>query len=106
MHQGLKRAMCLSITGLTKNQLYYVEKGTKPGRKPSNVTLWRDPCTLITYEVNNKDVVQKIVEIKLNPDQTNWYRMITVTLQVLGIIGTTKKKKRSRFCKIPKSGTA
>jgi len=94
MHQGLKRDLCLSITGLGKNQLYYVLKGTKPGRKPSNVTLWRDPSTLITYEINNRDVVSKIVEIKLDPDQTNWYRMITVTLQVLGYYINHKKVYR------------
>ncbi len=84
MSYGLKRDKCLSITGLTPNQFYYNEKGTKPGRRPSAVTLWRDPVTLIKHQVDNEDIVQKIVDIKLNPDLANWYRMITVTLQILG----------------------
>lgn len=94
MSLGLKRDNCLGITGLTKNQFYYVQKGTKPGRRPSEVTVWRDPTTLINYEVDNADVVQKIVDIKLNPDQANWYRMITVTLQILGYYINHKKVYR------------
>jgi len=94
MSLGLKRDKCLAITGLTKNQFYYVQKGTKPGRRPSNITIWRDPCTLIKYNVDNVDVVQKIVDIKLNPDHTNWYRMITVALQILGYYINHKKVYR------------
>jgi len=94
MSLGMKRDKCLDITGLTKNQFYYIPKGTKPGRNPSNVTPWRDPSTLITYEVDNVDVVQKIVEIKLNPDQANWYRLITLTLQILGYYINHKKVYR------------
>jgi len=94
MSLGLKRDNCLAITGLTKNQFYYRQKGTKPGRRASDVTLWRDPTTLIKYEVDNADVVQKIVEIKLNPDLANWYRLITVTLQILGYYINHKKVYR------------
>lgn len=94
MSLGLRRDKCLDITRLTKNQFYYVQKGTKPGRSPSDVTQWRDPSTLITYGVDNADVVQKIVEIKLNPDLANWYRMITVTLQILGYYINHKKVYR------------
>ncbi|MFK7808519.1 MAG: transposase [Saprospiraceae bacterium] len=90
----MKRDKCLYITGLTKNQFYYVQKGTKPGRSPSDVTPWRDPSTLTTYGVDNADVVQKIVDIKLNPDKANWYRMITVTLQILGYYINHKKVYR------------
>jgi transposase InsO family protein len=49
---------------------------------------------LITYGVDNAAVVQKIVEIKLNPDQANWYRLITVTLQILGYYINHKKVYR------------
>jgi len=97
MSLGMKRDDCLEITGLTKNQFYYVEKGTKPGRRPSNVTLWRDPSTLIKYKVDNADVVQKIVDIKLNPDLANWYRLITLTLQILGYYINHKKVYRLMF---------
>ena len=94
MALGLKRDMCLKITGLTKHQLYYVSKGTKPGRRPTQTTQWRDPLTLITYSVANEEVVQKIVEIKLNPDQANWYRLITTTLQIRGYYINHKKVYR------------
>ncbi len=94
MGQGLKRDKCLGITGLTRNQFYYIEKGTKPGRSLSKTTPWRDPSTLIKYEFDNRDIVQKIVEIKLNPDHTNWYRMIAVTLQILGYYINHKKVYR------------
>jgi transposase InsO family protein len=39
-------------------------------------------------------VVQKIIDIKLNPDQANWYRMICVTLQILGYYINHKKVYR------------
>ena len=94
MSLGLNRDKCLGITGLTKNQFYYVLKGTKPGRTPSLLTLWRDPSTLMTYQVDNTEVVQKIVDIKLNPDHTNWYRMITRTLQIMGYYINHKKVYR------------
>ncbi len=94
MALGLKRDRCLGITGLTKNQFYYVQKGTRPGKRPSGVTAWRDPATLIRYEVDNSEVVQKIVEIKLDPDHTNWYRMIATTLQIRGYYINHKKVYR------------
>ncbi len=97
MGRGLNRDPCLKIVGLTKNQFYYDLKGTKPGRGSSNTTSWRDPETLLNYEVDNVNVVQKIVEIKLNPDHTNWYRMITVTLQILGFYINHKKVYRLMF---------
>lgn len=94
MAAGLKRDYCLEITGLTKNQLYYAEKGTKPGKVPTEVTRWRDPNNLQEYDVDNRDVVQEIVEIKLNPNLPNWYRLITVTLQIRGYFINHKKVYR------------
>jgi len=94
MNQGLSRDKCLDIAGLTKNQFYYEDKGSKPGRAVSQMTPWRDPSTLINYKVDNRDVVQKIVEIKLDPDHTNWYRMITRTLQIIGYYINHKKVYR------------
>jgi len=46
------------------------------------------------YEVDNVDVVHKIIEIKLNPDHTNWYRMIAVTLKIRGYYINHKKVYR------------
>jgi len=94
MSLGMKRDKCLEITGLTKNQFYYISKGTKPGRRASDITLWRDPSTLVNYKVDNVDVVTKIVEIKLDPDQANWYRLITRTLQIRGYYINHKKVYR------------
>jgi len=94
MAAGLKRDYCLKITGLTKNQLYYVEKGTKSGKVPTGVTRWRNPNDLQEYDVDNRDVVQEIVEIKLNSNLPNWYRLITVTLQIRGYFINHKKGYR------------
>jgi len=94
MSEGLIRDRCLAITGLSKNQLYYTLTGKKPGRSPSKVTKWRDPSTLQEYLVDNKDVVEKIVEIKLDPDLSNWYRLITKNLQIRGYYINHKKVYR------------
>lgn len=94
MSLGLTRDCCLEIASLTRNQFYHRAKGTKPGRAPSTSTVWRDPETRIHYEVENIAVVQKIVEIKLEPDHTNWYRMICVALQMCGYFINHKKVYR------------
>jgi len=94
MSKGLKRDLCLSISGLTKNQFYYIEKGTRPGRKPTSATIWRNPEDMQEYLLDNADVVHKIVEIKLDPDLANWYHMITRTLQILGYYINHKKVYR------------
>lgn len=94
MSKGLTRDQCLAIVSLSKNQYYYKQKGTKPGRTPTQTTRWRDPNTLISYEVDNIEVIQKIIEIKLNPDHTNWYRMIAVTLAIWGYYINHKKVYR------------
>jgi len=94
MSQGLKRDVCLAITRLTKDQFYYIQTGVKPGRRPSDTTIWRDPDTMVQYEVDNADVVQKVVEIKLNPDMPNWYKLITRTLQIGGYYINHKKVYR------------
>jgi len=94
MGSGMSRDRCLEIVGLTKNQYYYRQKGTKPGRQLTETTLWRDPNTLIMYNVDNVEVVQKIIDFKLDPDHTNWYRMIAVTLAILGYYINHKKVYR------------
>jgi len=94
MSLGLGRDVCLAITGLTKDQFYYTLTGVKPGRRPTEMTIWRDADTLIRYQVDNEDVVDKIVEIKLNPDMPNWYRLITTTLQIKGYYINHKKVYR------------
>lgn len=88
---GLNRDLCLAITGLTRNEFYYREKGLKPGKRPSRMTRWRDPQTLNSYLVPNEEIVKKVVEIKLNPDLPKWYRLITSMLQLYGYFINHKK---------------
>jgi len=94
MNKGLGRDTCLTITGLTKNQFYYTARGTKKGKTPSKSTTWRDPTTQILYEISNEEIIDKIVTLKLNPDQTNWYRMISVNLNLQGFYINHKKVYR------------
>lgn len=91
MSNGMKRDHCLKLVGLTKNQFYYKSKGTRPGKQKSQYTKWRDPQTKISYNVDNKDVVKRIVEIKLDDDLPNWYRLITYMLQIDGYYINHKK---------------
>ena len=94
MGLGLRRDMCLEIVGISRNQFYYKPNGGKPGKSATNTTRWRDPQTLQEQLVSNIDVVQKIVEIKLNPDLANWYRMIAMTLKIMGYFINHKKVYR------------
>ena len=94
MAAGLKRDVCLDIIGMTRNQFYYDLKGTKPGKGQSTTTIWRDPKTLNKYEVDNAEVVNKIVAIKLDPDQSDWYRLITISLKIVGYYINHKKVYR------------
>ena len=94
MSLGMKRDKALEIVGLTKNQFYHKSTGVKVGKKPSKTTIWRDPDTMIKNEVDNENVVQAMVEIKLDSDQSNWYRMITIRLQLLGYFINHKKVYR------------
>lgn len=94
MFRGLKRDRCLSIVGLSKNQFYTIPSGLQPGRPPSNVTKWRDPDTMRYYDVDNLDVIDKIIVLKLDPDHPNWYRLITITLNIMGFYINHKKVYR------------
>ena len=94
MFEGLGRDPCLEVIGLTKNQFYHKSNGCRPGQSPSTITKWRDPHTKIMYEQSNVELVNKIVEIKLDPDHANWYRMITRTLQIRGYYINHKKVYR------------
>lgn len=91
MALGLRRDRCLELTGLTRNEFYYQEKGMKPGKRASTMTRWRDPRTFQHYLVPNEEVIRKVVDIKLNPDLPKWYRLITSTLQLLGYFINHKK---------------
>lgn len=91
MSSGMKRDHCLKLVGITKNQFYYKAKGTRPGKQKTQYTKWRDPQTKISYNVDNGDVVKRIVEIKLDDDFPNWYRLIANMLQIAGYYINHKK---------------
>ena len=72
----------MAITGLTKNQFYYIPR-TKKGKVASKSTTWRDPSTQILYEIPNEEVVDKIVTLKLDPDQTKVENLFPVVVRLV-----------------------
>ena len=94
---GYKRDESLRLVGLSKHKYYYKSKVTKPGRQKTEVTKWRDPLTKQYHHVDNLEVIKEIVELKLDPDHANWYRLITVTMQIRGYYINHKKVYRLMF---------
>lgn len=94
INYGLTRDTVLSITGLTKHQLYHKPKGLKPGKRPTQTTKWKDHATQIIEEKSNEELVDAIIKILSNPDLPNWYRTVTATLQVQGWYINHKKVYR------------
>lgn len=94
MFKGLKRDTCLEITGMTKNQLYYISNGRKPGKKPTIYTKYRNPVTLEQTYIREDEMIVKIVLLKTNPDHANYYKLITKTLQISGYYINHKKVYR------------
>lgn len=97
MFEGLNRDDCLDIVGLTKNQFYYQRTGHKPGRRESKTTRYRDPKTMEVSQIDNEEVVQRIVYYKLDPDHANHYRLICLTLCLIGFYINHKKVYRLMF---------
>lgn len=97
MGLGLRRDYCLSIAQLSKHQFYQSLSGQEVGRQGSTITRRKDIITHEIREVNNKEVVDEIVTIKLNPDLPNGYRMITRNLQMEGYFINHKKVYRLMF---------
>ena len=92
--QGLSLARCFAITGLTKNQYYYKQSGKSRGRRPSRSTLYKDKSNNDKVAVCNTKVVRRIVDIKLDPDHANYYKLITKTLCIEGYYINHKKVYR------------
>jgi len=97
MSKGIKRDESLLQSGLTRNQFYYKVKGNRRGRLKTETTKWRDPQTMKIYEVDNEQVTREIVDIKLDPDHPNWYKLITNTIQIRGYYINHKKVYRLMF---------
>lgn len=94
MNYGLTRDTVLQLTGLTKHQLYYESNGRKPGKRPTQVTTWKDHATQQIQQRPNEELVEDIIAILSNPDLPNWYRTVTTTLQVNGWYVNHKKVYR------------
>ena len=94
MGQGLARDICLNISGLSKYQFYNPLRGKARGRRPSKVTERKISKRDEIAKVDNVDVVSRIVEIKLDPDRANYYRLITCALQLEGYFINHKKVYR------------
>jgi len=94
MCQGLRRDDCLKIAGMTKNQYYYNLTGISTGRRASKTTLYQDTKTNKIVEVENEAVLDKIIDIKLDVDLSNHYRLICNTLCLQGYYINHKKVYR------------
>jgi len=94
MNYGLSRDMVLTITGLSKHQLYHNSNGKKPGKRATQITKCKDHTTQLIEEKPNEELVTAIIKILSNPDMPNWYRTITSTLQVQGWYVNHKKVYR------------
>ncbi len=91
MSKGLSRDTVLSISDVTRHQLYHRPGENRPGRQASKVTLYKDNLTQELLEVPNQKVVDEIIKIKQDPDQSNWYKLICFTLKVKGYYINHKK---------------
>lgn len=97
MGLGMRRDQCLSIAQLSKHQFYQPLSGQRVGRQGTTITRRKDMATSEIREVDNKEVVDEIVAIKLNPDLPNGYRMLTRNLQMVGYYINHKKVYRLMF---------
>ena len=97
MGLGMRRDQCLSIAQLSKHPFYQPLSGQRVGRQGTTITRRKDMATSEIREVNNKEVVDEIVAIKLNPDLPNGYRMLTRNLQMVGYYINHKKVYRLMF---------
>lgn len=87
----------MHLTGLTKHQYYYRPTGKKRGVKPSKVTSKKNHIDGSISEISNEEVVKQIIDIKLNPDHANYYRLITKTLCLQGYYINHKKVYRLMY---------
>jgi transposase InsO family protein len=94
MAKGLTRDKGLEIVDLTKNQFYAKRSDKKPGKAPTVMTLYRDPQSLEKWYVNDEDLMNEVVAIKLNPNLPNHYRLICTMLCIKGYYINHKKLYR------------
>ena len=94
MSLGMTRQVALSITRVTRHQLYHKPSNNPVGRKVSVFTLKKDLQTGLIQEISNDAIVRAIIGIKEDPDQADWYKLICYTLKVKGYYINHKKVYR------------
>lgn len=91
---GLSIERCLQLVGMSKNQYYHRSTGKQVGRRPSQTTAWQCPHSEEKQDVCNTTVVNRIVELKLDPDRANYYKLICIALCLEGYFINHKKVYR------------
>jgi transposase InsO family protein len=86
----MKRDRALQLVGISKHMYYYTPKSGRRGRKPSTHTemLLVDGSS---EQVSNQSVVERIIDIKLNPETDYGAKTMTKALMLLGLIINHKK---------------
>jgi len=92
MSQGLNRSLVLSITGLSKHQMYYRPSTAKRGRKPSVSTLKRVGSQVV--KLSNEVLIDQIKSFKKNPLSNYGYKKMTIQLLLEGYYINHKKVNR------------
>ncbi len=92
MAQGMIRDQALTMCGISKNQFYHKLSNKKRGRKPTQTTMQETIDGI--KEVNNKEVVQEIINHLENPLNKEGYQRMTGVLQLLGYYINHKKVYR------------
>ncbi|MEI6882801.1 MAG: DDE-type integrase/transposase/recombinase [Bacteroidota bacterium] len=94
MSLGLKRAQVLTITGLSKHQLYYRPKQSKRTFEVSQKTRFLPIGSETQIEVENSQVVERITDIQADADLRCGYEKMTCQLQMFGFYINKKKVYR------------
>lgn len=90
--QGLPLQKALPIAGISRHQYYYHARAGKPGRKPTDTTIYmRDEQPI---EVSNNQLIQDMGNIHSDPDLNYGYHKMTKELQHLGYHINHKKTYR------------
>jgi len=90
---GVKLDKALKITGVSKNQYYYKAKSEKPGRKPTKNVVKRRADGSQSL-VSNDQIIDEIIETKLDHFLDYGYRAMCKSLQLQGYIINHKKVYR------------
>ena len=90
--QGLPLRLAIPVAGITRHQYYYRPKPGKPGKKPTNTTIYMTNEQPI--EVPNIRVIGCIEEIHADPDLKYGYHTMTKELQLRGYRINHKKTYR------------